>query len=108
MFDKFIMASQMIAIIEENKRQRLLAEIDRYDPKVVATIKEVFTKMAGGEYKECDISEIFAKNENKEFRNQFIELTGKFGYTVVVASGVGKEQWYLSTIFPKSEKFPKK
>ncbi|HBB26889.1 TPA: hypothetical protein DCZ36_00130 [Candidatus Gracilibacteria bacterium] len=82
MSDKFIMASQMLAIIEENKRNRLLMRMGRYDAKVIATVEDILAKMALGENREYDISLIWAEN-NENFREQFKDLTYKFGYTMV-------------------------
>ena len=96
MFEKLIMASQMTTVIEENKRQRLLSEINQYDPKVVATVEKVLPRMAGDENQEYDISLIFAENKSKAFREQFTDLTGKFGYTVIQISST--EKWFLSTL----------
>lgn len=99
MFDNFIMVSQMLVIIEENKRQRILAELDKYDQRVVATVKEVLTKMAKDENREYDVSLIWAEND-ENFRQQFMDLTGKFGYLVVQHTGIPNQR-FLSTLYTR-------
>ena len=101
MFDNFIMASQMTVIIEEIKRQRLLSELNQYDPKVVATVEEILTQMAGDENREHNISLMWAEN-NEEFRKQFMDLTGKFGYVVVQHTSIPNQRFLSS--FPLGRK----
>lgn len=99
MSDKFIMASQMLAIVEENKRNRLLMKLGQYDPKVIATVEDILAKMALGENREYDISLILAEN-NENFREQFRDLADKFGYTVVHYLGT-PNQSFLSAFYTR-------